>query len=421
MSNMDLEMTTQCQNWTNSSWSNGTNGTVRPCLVPPSGVDTMTIVISFINAAICLVGFVGNGLVIFVVLRYAKMKTVTNMYILNLAVADICFLVGVPFLLTTALLKHWIFGPVICKLFYISTSINWFTSVFTLTVMSADRYMAVCHPVRSMNYRTPLISRIICVSVWTLSFLVMLPIILYAHTRQRCDGKTSCTLSWPQSPLDLIPGEKAFIIYAFILGFAAPVALICVFYALVVLRLRTLGPKRKAGEKRRSHKKVTIMVLAVIAVYVICWLPFWCFQVILTFGSRSEVSVWSTLLFQAFTVLSYLNSTTNPILYAFLSENFRKSFIKAFKCMSTAEVNITLQAEPSVFQGLFGRTKTTDAGTGTETITMTTTSVSKNRNGLCLNNDNIMDPRTTIMDPRTTIMAERDTMPEEEEAAATQV
>ena len=43
---------------------------------------------------ICVAGLVGNGLVIFVVLRYTKMKTVTNMYILNLAVADLCFLVS---------------------------------------------------------------------------------------------------------------------------------------------------------------------------------------------------------------------------------------------------------------------------------------------------------------------------------------
>jgi len=62
--------------------------------------------------------------------RYSKMRgSVTNSYIVNLAVSDFCFLVGLPFLIITAVRRQWIFGYVCCKLFYILTSLNWFTSV----------------------------------------------------------------------------------------------------------------------------------------------------------------------------------------------------------------------------------------------------------------------------------------------------
>ena len=54
---------------------------------------------------VCLVGLCGNTLVIYVVLRFSKMQTVTNMYILNLAVADEMFLVGLPFLIATVIFK----------------------------------------------------------------------------------------------------------------------------------------------------------------------------------------------------------------------------------------------------------------------------------------------------------------------------
>jgi len=120
---------------------------------------------------------------------------------MNLAVADVCFLVGMPFLVTTMLLKRWIFGDVMCRIFMILTSINWFTSVFTLTVMSADRYLAVCHPIRSMNYRTPLIASIVCACVWALSMAAMIPIALYSTTRT-IHGQTEeqdfeiCTIKW---------------------------------------------------------------------------------------------------------------------------------------------------------------------------------------------------------------------------------
>ena len=67
--------------------------------------------------------------------------------------------------------------------------------------------------------------------------------------------------------------------YAGLLGFAIPIALIIVFYTLIVIKLKSVGPKKKSKEKKKTHRKVTKMVLTVIAVYVICWLPYWVFQV----------------------------------------------------------------------------------------------------------------------------------------------
>ena len=77
------------------------------CKLP--SLKPTSIVFASLYALICVVGLLGNGLVIFVVLRYTKMKTVTNMYILNLAVADLCFLVSTSysFCLICVLLFHF--------------------------------------------------------------------------------------------------------------------------------------------------------------------------------------------------------------------------------------------------------------------------------------------------------------------------
>lgn len=92
--------------------------------------------IALTYSTICLLGLLGNGLVIYVVLRYAKMKTVTNTYILNLAIADACFLAGLPLLVTTVLVQRWIFGQLLCKVFYILTCVT-FTSFFTVSKLQA--------------------------------------------------------------------------------------------------------------------------------------------------------------------------------------------------------------------------------------------------------------------------------------------
>lgn len=74
------------------------------------------ILISFIYSVVCLVGLCGNSMVIYVILRYVKMKTATNIYILNLAIADELLMLSVPFLVTSTLLRHWPFGALLCRL-----------------------------------------------------------------------------------------------------------------------------------------------------------------------------------------------------------------------------------------------------------------------------------------------------------------
>lgn len=106
---------------------------------------TMLTFARILYGVVCIVGLCGNTLVIYVVLRFSKMQTVTNMYILNLALADEMFLVGLPFLIATLTYKYWAFGWLMCKVYMTITSINQFTSSLLLTVMSADRYDILEH------------------------------------------------------------------------------------------------------------------------------------------------------------------------------------------------------------------------------------------------------------------------------------
>ena len=119
------------------------------------GVSAEKIVLSLVYAIECIIGLVGNTLVIYVIMRYAKMKTVTNTYILNLAIADELFLLGMPFMIQTLVTENWPYGTPMCKIIFSIDILNQFTSIYFLTVMSLDRYMAVVHPVTSVNYRNP--------------------------------------------------------------------------------------------------------------------------------------------------------------------------------------------------------------------------------------------------------------------------
>lgn len=317
----------------------------------PVNIQVVNLLLQILYSLICVVGILGNTLVIYVVLRFSKMQTVTNTYIVNLALADEFFLVGVPFLVTTMSLNVWVFGKVMCKIFMASTSVTQFTSSIFLLIMSADRYIAVCHPISSPKLRTPMISKVISLTAWLTSAVFMIPIFLYANTLETDKGMT-CTILWPETEGDreTSKAQTYFTIYSFVLGFGIPLVLILIFYALVIRKLRTVGPKNKSKEKKRSHRKVTKLVLTVITVYIVCWFPYWLTQMALVTTNPNECQSRITVtMFLLAGFLSYSNSAMNPILYAFLSDNFKKSFLKACTCAAGKDVNATLHVENSVF------------------------------------------------------------------------
>lgn len=142
-----------------------------------------TLVTAVISFTVFVVGLIGNTLAIYVVLRYAKVKTVTNIYILNLAVADELYILGLPFLTTQNVLSYWPFGSFLCRAVMTADSMNQFTSIFCLTVMSIDRYLAVVHPIRSTKWRHPRVATVVSAAVWALSFVMVLPVVIFSDVQ----------------------------------------------------------------------------------------------------------------------------------------------------------------------------------------------------------------------------------------------
>ncbi|XP_071387565.1 somatostatin-like receptor F_48D10.1 [Centroberyx affinis] len=287
--------------------------------VPFQGSSTlMTTVISL---TVFVFGLTGNTLAIYVVLRYAKMKTVTNIYILNLAVADELYIVGLPFLTTQNVLSYWPFGSFLCRVVMTADSMNQFTSIFCLTVMSIDRYLAVVHPIRSTKWRHPRVAKMVSAAVWAVSFVVVLPVVIFSDVQ---DKFNSCNMIWPE-PKDV--WSTAFILYTATLGFFGPLLVICLCYLLIVVKVKTSGARAGFSKRRRSERKVTRMVVVTVVVFVLCWLPFFIINMVNLVVIIPESSTTAGIYFFS-VILSYANSCANPLLYGFLSDNFKQSFRK---------------------------------------------------------------------------------------------
>lgn len=104
---------------------------------------------------IAIVGFFGNALVVTVVVANSRMRSTTNLLIVNLALADLLFIVFcVPFTASDYALLFWPFGEVWCKIVQYLVIVTANASIYTLVLMSLDRYLIVVHPLSSISIRT---------------------------------------------------------------------------------------------------------------------------------------------------------------------------------------------------------------------------------------------------------------------------
>uniref|UniRef100_A0A8C6S961 Neuropeptides B/W receptor 2a n=1 Tax=Neogobius melanostomus TaxID=47308 RepID=A0A8C6S961_9GOBI len=270
------------------------------------------VIIPIIYSIISAVGLTGNTAVIYMILKAPKMKTVTNMFILNLAIADDLFTLVLPINIAEHLLRYWPFGEVLCKIILSIDHYNIFSSIYFLTVMSIDRYLVVLSTVRSkrMPYRTYRAAKIISLCVWVLVILIVMPFTVFASVDVNPrDERKSCVLNFPSPE---IHWQKASRIYTLILGFAIPVSTICILYTMMLYKLRNMR----------------------LNMCLFCWTPYHLSTIV---ALTTDLPNTPLLIGISYFIvcLSYANSCLNPFLYAFLDDNFRKAFKKMSECGST--------------------------------------------------------------------------------------
>uniref|UniRef100_A0A8C0Z6L6 Kappa-type opioid receptor n=1 Tax=Canis lupus familiaris TaxID=9615 RepID=A0A8C0Z6L6_CANLF len=339
---------------------NGSGGSEGAQLESAHISPAIPVIITAVYSVVFVVGLVGNSLVMFVIIRYTKMKTATNIYIFNLALADALVTTTMPFQSTVYLMNSWPFGDVLCKIVISIDYYNMFTSIFTLTMMSVDRYIAVCHPVKALDFRTPMKAKIINICIWLLSSSVGISAIVLGGTKVREDVDViECSLQFPDD--DYSWWDLFMKICVFIFAFVIPVLIIIICYTLMILRLKSVRLLSGSREKDRN-RRITRLVLVVVAVFIICWTPIHIFILVEALGNASH-STAALSSYYFCIALGYTNSSLNPILYAFLDENFKRCFrdfcfpIKMrMERQSTSRVRNTVQ-DPAYMRDVDGLNK----------------------------------------------------------------
>uniref|UniRef100_A0ABM5GKK6 Neuropeptide FF receptor 2 n=1 Tax=Pogona vitticeps TaxID=103695 RepID=A0ABM5GKK6_9SAUR len=302
-----------------------------------------TFIISYL--LIFLLCMVGNGVVCYIVLRSKHMRTVTNLFILNLAVSDL--LVGIFCMPTTLLdniISGWPFGSIVCKMNGTVQGISVSASVFTLVAIAVDRFRSIVYPFKQKL--TVWTAVVIIVVIWVLAVAIMCPSAVMLkvqeekHFRVVLDygNKTSpiywCREDWPNQDM-----RKIYTTVLFANIYLAPLSLIVIMYARIGITLfhTPLPAGGKQGQERHSvykkKLKVVKMLILVALLFILSWLPLWTLAMLSDYADLSEAQLQTIniYIYPFAHWLAFFNSSINPIIYGFFNENFRRGFQAAFQ------------------------------------------------------------------------------------------
>ncbi|XP_060575607.1 neuromedin-K receptor-like, partial [Ruditapes philippinarum] len=297
--------------------------------------------LALLYGSISVIAIIGNGLVIVVIARDKRMQTVTNIFIANLAFADVILgMFTIPFQFHPALHQRWDFPEFLCKLAPSVKVLSVSVSVITLTVISVDRYVAVMYPLKAGFSKS---SAIVCLLIiWGLGLGSCFPEGYYYYVHYMINAELkfvlTCDASWPTENFG-----KYYHLYLLLVQYLFPLLVINISYTRISCKIwgtkqpgNTVDRGNRDNARQRNKKKVVKMLIIVVLLFVICWMPLQLYNFIKEIYPQINEYKYIKIVWFCSNWLAMSNSCYNPFIYGLLNEKFKREYRLMFsksKCM----------------------------------------------------------------------------------------
>ena len=286
-------------------------------------------------SVIFIVSLLANSLVCYVIVKNKRFRSVTYAFIANLSASDLTITVfNIPFNLIRYTFRNWIFGQLLCKFTNLTLMCAIYVSTFTMAAVALDRYMVILYPLRP---RLTFGAGIWIVAVtWLIGAAMSLPFPLFARVQTvelALDTANCCRLVYP-APEQLY--DRYMTLATFLAQFVIPISLAGVAYGQIVQKLwsRKLVGHATYHQKfnhERSRRRTIKMLIAVVLVFVFCWLPLNLYHILTDFHPDSERFSYNSATFLACHWLAMSSCCYNPFIYCWFNGHFRHVLRSLFR------------------------------------------------------------------------------------------
>lgn len=272
-----------------------------------------------------VIGLVGNLLVVLVLVQYKRLKSLTSVYLLNLAVSDLLFLFTLPFWIDYNLKDSWVFGNGLCKLLSGLYFMGLYSEIFFIILLTIDRYLAIVHAVFALRARTVTFGVVTSAVTWALAILAAVPGFCFSKTQWEFSHVT-CSLHFP--PQSHKQWKQFQALKLNILGLVLPLVTMVVCYTGIIKILLRRPNEKKARAVR--------LIFVIMIIFFLFWTPYnltmfvSAFQDVLLAG-ECEQSKRLDVAVQVTEVIAHTHCCVNPVIYAFVGERFRQYLRQFFR------------------------------------------------------------------------------------------
>jgi allatostatin receptor len=278
---------------------------------------------------VSVAGVAGNSLVIYVVCTKHKLRSMTNLLLLNLAVADLSFvLICPPFTAYQFATLHWPFegalGDALCKTMHYLLNVTAYVTIYTLVLIAALRYATIVHHETNNRRTRRIVVTTLVVGIWVVMLLVNLPILFSYGVQINPYGEPDC------ENYGRHVGQALYATF-FVFAYLLPLSIICGLY-IAIQRSFSSGIYMHGTQRAQQQKKyASHLIAAVIVTFAVCWFPVQIHLILAYFSTLPESNFYRTVSV-LFNFLAYSNSCVNPFIYNFTSQEFRESFREVICC-----------------------------------------------------------------------------------------
>ncbi|XP_029786922.1 bombesin receptor subtype-3 [Suricata suricatta] len=293
-------------------------------------------------AVIISVGILGNAILIKVFFKMKSMQTVPNIFITSLAFGDLLLLLTcVPVDATHYLGDGWLFGRIGCKVLSFIRLTTVGVSVFTLTILSADRYKAVVKPLERQPSNAILKTCAKAGCIWIVSMIIALPEAIFSDVYDLQDPNKNVSLETCTSyPVSEKLMQEIHSLLCFLVFYIIPLSIISVYYSLIARTLYKSTLNMPTEEQSHAHKqiesrkRIAKTVLVLVALFALCWLPNHLLYLYHSFTYQTYVdpSAIHFIITIFSRVLAFSNSCVNPFALYWLSKTFQQHFKAQLFC-----------------------------------------------------------------------------------------